>query len=126
MPITLTEDEMDALLSHLRLESRVAFYRDELEDVQDDPDMFGDDEHSEEDRARAEEDAQDLYDDADAALQNSTYHPPDAFDGTPLFHNLCTQADIRTGAECAPLSKAQLRSIVEEYLKETSAAVGSA
>jgi len=124
MPITLTEDEMDALLKHLRLESRASFYRDELQDVQDDAGMFGDDEHSEDDRERAEEEAQDLYDDADEAVKNSTYHPPDAFDGTPLFHSLCTQADIRTGAECAPLTKAKLRSLVDEYLKEYTAPDG--
>lgn len=119
MSITLTEDEMDALISHLRLESRVAFYREELQDVQDDPDMFGDDEHSEADRERAEEEAQDLYDDASTALENSNYLPPAAFEGTPLFLNLCTQADLRTGMECAPLSKAKLRTLVEEYLKES-------
>jgi hypothetical protein len=120
MPIALTEDEMTALLNHLHLESRVSFYRDELQDVQDDDGnwMFGDDEHSEEDRERAEEEAQDLYDMADAALQNSDYIPAGAFAGTPMFTNLCTQADIWTMTDGLPLSRADLRSLVEKYLSE--------
>jgi hypothetical protein len=116
MPIALTEDEMTALLNHLHLESRVSFYRDELQDVQDDADMFGDDEHSEEDRERAEEEAQDLYDMADAALQNSDYIPASAFAGTPMFTNLCTQADIWTMEHGFPLSRVEIRDLVEKYL----------
>jgi hypothetical protein len=118
MPIALTEDEMSALLNHLRLESRVSFYRDELQDVQDDADMFGDDAHSEEDRERAEEEAQDLYDMADTALQNSDYRPADAFSGTQMFNNLCTQTDIWTMGHGAPLPRAKLRDLVEKYLSE--------
>jgi len=117
MPIALTEDEMTALLNHLLLESRVAFYRDELQDVQDDADMFGD-EHAEEDRERAEEEAQDLYDMADAALQNSDYTPASAFAGTQMFTNLCTQTDIWTMTDGLPLTRAKLRDLVEKYLSE--------
>jgi hypothetical protein len=120
MPIALTEDEMTSLLNHLRLVSRVSCYRDDLQDVQADDGnwMFGDDEGAEEDREREEEEVQDLYDMADAALQNSGYIPADAFSGTQMFNNLCTQTDIWTMGHGAPLPRAKLRELVEKYLSE--------
>ncbi len=120
MPITLTEDEMNALIDHLRLESRVSFYRDELEDLHDDASAFGDDEDSEEDREIAIDDAQDNFDDAEEALQNSGYFPADAFDGTMHFNNLCTRADIWTMEVGDVLSKKRLRELVETYLQENT------
>jgi len=120
MPITLTEDEMSALIDHLRLESRVSFYRDELEDLHDDASAFGDDEDSEEDREIAIDDAQDNFDDAEEALFNSDYFPADAFDGTPHFGNLCTRADIWTMEAGAVLSTKRLRELVKAYLQENT------
>jgi hypothetical protein len=120
MPITLTEDETNALVDHLRLESRVSFYRDELEDLHDDASAFGSDEHSAEDHALAIDDAQDNFDDADEALQNSDYFPADAFDGTPHFGNLCTRADIWTMEAGDILPKKRLRELVKAYLQENT------
>jgi len=120
MPITLTEDEVRSLIDHLRLESRVSFYRDELEDLHDDAIAIGDDEDSEEDRASALDDAQLALDDAETALQNSGYFPADAFDGTMLFTDLCTQADIWTLEYEAILPKKRLRELVEYYLAEST------
>ncbi len=117
MPITLTEDEMNALVDHLRLESRVSFYRDELEDLHDVVSAFGDDE---DDYDLAVEEAETAYHDADEALQNSDYFPADAFDGTPHFGNLCTRADIWTMEAGDVLSKKRLRDLVEAYLAENT------
>lgn len=120
MPITLTEDEMSALIDHLRLESWVSFYRDELEDLHNDASAFGNDEDSLADHAHAIDDAQDNLDDADEALQNSGYFPADAFDGTPHFNNLCTRADIWTMEAGDILPKKRLRELVENYLAENT------
>ena len=120
MPITLTEDEMNALIDHLRLESRVSFYRDELEDLHDDASVFGSDEDSAADHAHAVDDAQDNFDDADEALQNSGYFPADAFTGTKHFNNLCTRADIWTMEAGDILPKKRLRELVENYLQENT------
>jgi hypothetical protein len=120
MPIALTEDEMSALINHLRLESRVSFYRNELEDLHDDASAFGDVEHSEEDRASDIDDAQYALDDAETELQNSDYFPADAFNGTMLFTDLCTQAADWTMDYEAILPKKRLRELVAVYLQENT------
>jgi hypothetical protein len=118
MPITLTEDETNALVDHLRLESRVSFYRDELQDVRVPP--FDGDEDDEDDYDLAVEEAETDYHDADEALQNSDYFPADAFDGTPHFGNLCTRADIWTMEAGDILPKKRLRELVKAYLQENT------
>jgi hypothetical protein len=118
MPITLTEDEMSALIDHLRLESRFSFYRDELQEASVPP--FDGDEDDKNDYVLAVKKAEDLFLDADEALQSSDYFPADAFDETPHFGNLCTQADIWTMEAGDILPKKRLRELVKAYLQENT------
>lgn len=118
MPITLTEDEMNALVDHLHLESRFSFYRDELQEASVPP--FNGDENDKNDYALAVKEAEDLFLDADEARQSSGYFPADAFAWTPHFGNLCTQAEIWTIEHGAILPRTMLQSLVSTYLQENT------